>query len=83
MILLDEATSNLDLASEARVNHAMDVVAHGRTTVIIAHRLQTAARADRIFVVDDGKVVESGSHAELVAAGGPYSRLWRAFDMAS
>ena len=72
MILLDEATSNLDLASEARVNHAMDVVAHGRTTVIIAHRLQTARRADRIFVIDGGKVVETGSHRELLSVVGTY-----------
>ncbi|HVB05498.1 MAG TPA: ABC transporter ATP-binding protein [Acidimicrobiales bacterium] len=83
ILLLDEATSNLDLASEAKVNRAMAVVASGRTTVIIAHRLQTARRADRIFVVDAGQVVESGNHDELVAMGGFYATLWRAFDLAS
>ena len=83
ILLLDEATSNLDLATEARVNHAMGVVAHGRTTIIIAHRLQTAARADRIFVVDGGQVVETGSHSELLSVAGSYAGLWRAFDMAS
>jgi ATP-binding cassette, subfamily B, bacterial len=79
ILLLDEATSNLDLATEARVNRAMGVVAEGRTTVLIAHRLQTARSADRIVVVHDGRVVEDGSHDELVAAGGRYRQMWEAF----
>lgn len=81
IILLDEATSNLDLASEATVNRAMGIVAHGRTTVVIAHRLQTARRADRIIVIDAGRVVEDGGHDQLVALGGRYSQMWAAFQM--
>jgi ATP-binding cassette subfamily B protein len=79
ILLLDEATANLDLATEARVNRAMGVVAAGRTTLLIAHRLQTARSADRIVVVHDGRVVESGTHDELVAAGGRYAAMWDAF----
>ena len=81
ILLLDEATSNLDLSTEAKVNRAMGVVSSGRTTILIAHRLQTARRADRILVLDDGRVVEEGSHDELVAAGGRYTTMWRAFDV--
>ncbi|MCU4184123.1 ABC transporter ATP-binding protein/permease [Acidiferrimicrobium sp. IK] len=76
VLLLDEATSNLDLATEERVSRAMGVVAHGRTTILIAHRLQTAARADRVVVMDHGVVVEDGSPDDLLLAGGPYARLW-------
>jgi ATP-binding cassette subfamily B protein len=78
---LDEATSNLDLSTEAKVNRAMGVVSSGRTTILIAHRLQTARRADRILVLDAGRVVEAGSHDELVASGGRYAGMWRAFDV--
>ncbi|CAA9220418.1 MAG: Heterodimeric efflux ABC transporter, permease/ATP-binding subunit 1 / Heterodimeric efflux ABC transporter, permease/ATP-binding subunit 2 [uncultured Acidimicrobiales bacterium] len=79
ILLLDEATANLDLATEARVSEGMGVAARGRTTLLIAHRLQTAAGADRIVVVDAGRVAESGTHAELLARGGRYAELWRAF----
>ena len=80
ILLLDEATSNLDLATEARVAVAMGIAARGRTTLLIAHRLPTAARADRIAVVDRGLVVEAGPHAELLRAGGLYARLWDAYE---
>ena len=80
ILLLDEATSNLDLASESRVQRAMGVLAAGRTTVLVAHRLPTARAADRICVVDDGRVIEEGSHDELLARAGPYAALWAAFE---
>ncbi|MEY9837384.1 ABC transporter ATP-binding protein [Streptacidiphilus sp. EB103A] len=85
LLLLDEATAALDLATEATVNRAADRLAqrengHGRrTTIVIAHRLSTAARADRVVVLDHGKVVEDGPHDELLALDGAYARLWRAF----
>ena len=79
ILLLDEATANLDLATESRVNRAMGVVSKGRTTILIAHRLPTAHQADRILVVDDGKVVEDGAPAELLERGGHYASLWRTY----
>jgi ATP-binding cassette, subfamily B, bacterial len=78
ILLLDEATSNLDLSSEAKVSRAMGVVASGRTTVLIAHRLQSAKRADRILVVEHGKVVEEGSHDALLERHGRYWSMWQA-----
>jgi ATP-binding cassette subfamily B protein len=83
ILILDEATSNLDLATEAEVQRAMNHAAQGRTTLLIAHRLQTARHAGRIVVVEDGRIVEDGSHDELVAAGGRYAALWDAFDQAT
>jgi ATP-binding cassette subfamily B protein len=80
ILILDEATSNLDLATEALVQRAMNLASKGRTTLLIAHRLQTARNASRIVVVDDGHVIEDGSHEELLAAGGQYAALWDAFD---
>ncbi|RFA11120.1 ABC transporter ATP-binding protein [Subtercola boreus] len=80
ILLLDEATSNLDLATEARVSAAMERVSAGRTTVVIAHRLQTARAADRIAVLHDGRIAEVGSHDELLAAGGRYASMWEAFE---
>ena len=76
VLVLDEATSNLDLRSEFQIELALDVLLSGRTAVIIAHRLATARRADRIAVVDGGRIVELGSHRELVAAGGRYATMF-------
>jgi ATP-binding cassette, subfamily B, bacterial len=83
ILLLDEATSNLDLATEARVATAMRELSRRRTTVVIAHRLQTAQAANRIVVLGGGQVLEVGSHAELLARGGRYAAMWRAFDLAA
>jgi ATP-binding cassette subfamily B protein len=76
VVVLDEATSSLDLRSELRVEAALDTLLEGRTAVLVAHRLSTAMRADRIIVVDDHGIVESGSHADLVAAGGRYAAMY-------
>ncbi len=80
ILLLDEATSNLDLATEARLAAAMDQVSNGRTTIVIAHRLQTARAADRIVVLHAGTIAESGTHDELRARGGRYAAMWDAFE---
>ncbi|WP_202451660.1 MULTISPECIES: ABC transporter ATP-binding protein [unclassified Streptomyces] len=79
ILLLDEATASLDLATESRVTAATEALTRRRTTLVVAHRLTTAARADRVVVIDRGAVVESGTHAALLAAQGPYRRLWDAF----
>jgi ATP-binding cassette subfamily B protein len=79
VLVLDEATSNLDLKSEAQVEAAIQVLLQGRTAILIAHRLTTAMHADRIIVVDDGRIAESGSHEELIARDGPYSAMFRAW----
>ena len=83
ILLLDEATSNLDLATEATVTAAMDVAARGRTTILVAHRLQTAQSSDRILVVGDGRIVEQGTHQELLTLGAEYADLWSASNQAS
>jgi ATP-binding cassette subfamily B protein len=75
LLLLDEATSALDAQSEQMVQAALDQAMQGRTTLVIAHRLATVQRADLIWVLDHGKLVEQGTHAELVANGGLYASL--------
>jgi ATP-binding cassette subfamily B protein len=76
VLVLDEATSNLDLQSEKKIEAALDVLLEERTAVLIAHRLSTAMRADRIVVIDGGRAVEVGSHPELVARGGRYAEMY-------
>ena len=75
VLVLDEATSNLDLQSESQVEQALDTILNGRSAIIVAHRLATVMRADRILVVDNGRIVESGSHQELLDTGGAYSEM--------
>ena len=77
ILVLDEATSALDSEVEAAIQEQLDDLMKGRTVIAIAHRLSTIARMDRLIILDHGRVVEQGSHAELLAAGGAYARLWR------
>jgi ATP-binding cassette subfamily B protein len=79
VLVLDEATSSVDALTEVRTSRALARLAEGRTTIAIAHRLSTAARADRILVLDHGRLVEDGHHDELVAAGGTYASLYAAW----
>jgi ATP-binding cassette subfamily B protein len=76
VLLLDEATSALDSESEALIQDALWELMHDRTALVVAHRLSTVARMDRLVVLDQGRVIESGAHAELLALGGLYSELW-------
>lgn len=77
VVVLDEATAHLDSESEAAVQRALETALVGRTSLVIAHRLSTIRGADRILVVDDGRIVETGSHDALLAAGGLYAELYR------
>jgi ATP-binding cassette subfamily B protein len=76
ILILDEATSALDTVSERLVQHALESVMHGRTTIAIAHRLSTVLAADVIFALDGGRLVEHGTHADLLARGGLYAKLY-------
>ena len=80
ILILDEATSALDTANEILIQQALDELAKGRTTIVVAHRLTTVMNADEILVITDGKVEERGDHRALLASGGLYSRLWSVMD---
>ena len=80
ILILDEATSSLDTETEMAIQRSLEELAQGRTTLIIAHRLSTAARADRIIVIDHDRVAEMGKHRDLLANNGRYANLWRAFE---
>ena len=77
ILILDEATSHLDAHAEALIQEALERVQEGRTSLVIAHRLSTILAADRILVLDGGKLVESGTHGELIARDGLYASLYR------
>ena len=77
ILILDEATSALDSVTEVKIQHAFDELARGRTTLVIAHRLSTIRSADRILVIEDGRIAEQGSHEALLSQNGEYASLWR------
>jgi putative ABC transport system ATP-binding protein len=79
VLVLDEATSSVDALTEVRLARALERLASGRTTIAIAHRLSTAARADRVLVLDHGRLVEDGTHLDLVQRGGTYTRMYEAW----
>ncbi|HEY8502785.1 MAG TPA: ABC transporter ATP-binding protein [Solirubrobacterales bacterium] len=79
ILILDEATSNVDVRTEKTIERGLERLLHGRTAIVIAHRLSTIRRAGKIVVLEQGKIAEQGTHDELIAAGGPYSKLYGAW----
>ena len=77
VLILDEATSSLDTESERHIQAAVDALVRNRTTLVIAHRLSTVEQADAIVVIDEGRIIEDGTHAQLLARGGVYAQLYR------
>ena len=74
--MLDEATASVDTITEQKIQFAIDTIIHGRTSIVIAHRLSTVRNADLILVVDDGKIIEQGTHEQLMSRRGSYYRLY-------
>jgi ABC-type multidrug transport system fused ATPase/permease subunit len=83
ILILDEATSNVDVRTEKTIERGLERLLHGRTAIVIAHRLSTIRRAGKIVVLEDGQIAEQGTHDELIAAGGPYSKLYGAWSESS
>jgi ABC-type multidrug transport system fused ATPase/permease subunit len=79
VLILDEATSSVDALTEVRIARALRKLSQGRTTISIAHRLSTAARADRVVLLANGRVLEDGSHEDLMGRGGDYKRMYDAW----
>ena len=82
ILILDEATASVDTMTEAKIQSAMESVTNGRTSLMIAHRLSTVVNADRIIVLNDGRVAEQGTHADLVGRNGLYARMWKDYNQA-
>jgi ATP-binding cassette subfamily B protein len=83
ILILDEATSSVDAVTEARIQHALTRLLRGRTSFVVAHRLSTIRYADLVLVLDHGRIVERGTHAQLMTARGTYAKLYRQFIQAT